>query len=251
MTKLNVQKSHLVMGLHSIEAVLNHSPERIVRVFHLKIAANSNDRKTSLIAKLKDARIKLIPSSAHFLDDLCQSTSHQGIAAELKERAHVDIDDFLETNTSKLVIALDTITDPHNLGAILRACECFGVGLVIWSKNRGAALSPVVSKTSSSATEFVPIKIVSNLATTIDKFIKADYTIIGVHVSQDSQNLFNYEFPSKTLLILGAEAEGIRPILQKKLDASLMIPMHGTIDSLNVSQAAAIAISVWKNKATS
>jgi len=248
MNKNRPKESHVIMGCHSLEEVLKHCPERFLKVFHLRVTDRSKDRKTNILDNLQKRGIQLIPCSKNELETLCQSTSHQGIAASLKERAPFDLTSFLETNQSKLVVALDSIYDPHNLGAILRACECFDVGLVMWSKNRGAALSPTVSKTSSSATEFVPIHVVSNLATSLDKFIAADYTIIGVHVTADSRDIFTYEFPEKSLLILGSEGEGIRPILQKKLHDSIMIPMHGKIDSLNVSQAAALTIGLWKSR---
>lgn len=88
----------------------------------------------------------------------------------------------------------------------------------------------------------------SNLATELDKFVKAGYTLIGAQVTTDSQNLFKYHFPKLSVLILGSEGEGIGPILKKKIKASVSIPMHGKIDSLNVSQAAAVCIGKWASQ---
>lgn len=240
--------SHLIMGSHAIEEVYKHSPERLLCVYYVKLSSKAQDRRVQLIRKLENSGVKLKACSPKELDHICNSTSHQGIAGSLKERKKIDLDSFFKTHTSKLVVVLDSICDPHNLGAILRACECFDVGLVVWSKNRGAKITPVVTKTSSSATEFVPIHIVSNLSTTIDKFIENGFTIIGAQCTEKAQNVFKYSFPDKTVLILGSEGEGLRELLQKKLDVSLSIPMYGKIDSLNVSQAAALMIGLWKSK---
>lgn len=235
------------MGSHAIEEVLKHSPDRLLEVCHLKLSAKVQDRRDQLLKKLKQCGVSLKVCSKGELDQICNSSSHQGIAAFLKDRKQIDLDSFFKKHTSKLVVVLDSIFDPHNLGAILRACECFDVGLVLWSKNRGAKITPVVTKTSSSATEFVPIHIVSNLSTTLDKFIDNGFTIVGAESRENSKNVFEYSFPQKTVLILGSEGDGIREILRKKLDVSLSIPMHGKIDSLNVSQAAALMIGLWKN----
>ncbi len=248
MSKQKLQNANLVMGCHTIEALLKHSPNRFIKAYHLKSNENTQDRKQKLISSLEGLSVPLQGCSKSELERLCGSTSHQGIVAVLKKRPPFDLESFLENNQSKLVVVLDSIYDPHNLGAILRSCECFGVGLVVWSKNRSAPLSPVVTKTSSSASEFVPIHIVSNLSTTLDKFVKADYTLIGAQVSENSQDLFAYDFPQHSVLILGSEGEGIRPLLQKKLNQSVAIPMQGKIESLNVSQAAALCIGVWSNQ---
>lgn len=244
----NLHNQHIVMGCHTIEGLVKHTPDRLIKAYHLKSSDNSQERKQKLISDLQNLNIPMQACSKAELDRLCDSSSHQGIVAALKNREPVDLKTFIDKNETKLVVVLDSIYDPHNLGAILRASECFGVGLIIWSKNRSAPLSPVVTKTSSSASEFAPIHIVSNVSTTLDKFVKAGYTLVGAQISDDSQNLFNYKFPDRCVLVLGSEGEGIRALLQKKLDASVAIPMHGKIDSLNVSQAAALCIGVWSSQ---
>ena len=248
-SKLNNERNqHLVMGSHTIEGLVRHTPERIIKAYHLRSSEKAQERKQKLLSDLQHLNVPMQACSKNELDKLCESSSHQGIVAVLKNREPLDLKSFIKENETKLVVVLDSIYDPHNLGAILRASECFGVGVIIWSKNRSAPLSPVVTKTSSSASEFAPIHIVSNVSTTLDKFIKAGYTLIGAQISEDSQNLFSYKFPDRSVLILGSEGEGIRALLQKKLDASVAIPMHGKIDSLNVSQAAALCIGVWSSQ---
>lgn len=236
------------MGCHTIEGLLKHSPNRLIKAYHVKSEDKLQERKQKLISDLKKLGIPMQACSKTELERLCGSSSHQGIVATLHKRDPIDLNSFIEENETKLVVVLDSIYDPHNLGAILRASECFGVGLIIWSKNRSAPLSPVVTKTSSSASEFAPIHVVSNVSTTLDKFVKDGYTLIGAQISKDSQNLFSYTFPEKSVLVLGSEGDGIRALLQKKLNTSVAIPMHGKIDSLNVSQAAALCIGVWSSQ---
>ncbi len=239
----------LIMGLHCIEEIVKHDPARILKVYCLKASDETSERKTKIITELKSKRIELEYLSSAKLDALCSSKSHQGFVALLKRKERVDLKRFLaQPRDTSLVLALDSIYDPHNLGAILRAAECFDVDLVMWSKNRGAKITPVVTKSSSSASELVPIHILSNLSTTLKLFIKEGYEVVIAHLDSQSASLFEFEFAPKTLLILGSEGEGVRPILQKQAHHSLQIPMHGKIDSLNVSQAAALFLGVWKNQ---
>ena len=180
------------------------------------------------------------------LTSLVQSESHQGFVAEVVEREGVDLKSFLKSAPEKsLVVMCDSITDPQNFGTILRACECFGVDALVYSKNRNVGLTPVVSKASVGGSELVPLIPVSNLADTMKKFQDAGY--FSVAAERSDQNLYSFEFPQKTLLILGAEGKGIQPLLSKKSDFRIEIPMHGSIDSLNVSQATAVLLSAWRN----
>ncbi len=248
MSKHNIENKHLVMGCHSLEEVLKHSPQRLIKVFHLPLNNKTQARKSQLIAKLRKLKKEMHECSKGELDQLCGSTSHQGIAAILKEKVGFDVKTFLKEEKTSLIVVLDSIFDPHNVGAILRACECFGVDLVVWSKNRGAQLTPVVTKTSSSATEFVNIQMVANLSTALDQYKEAGFSIIGAQLNETSESLFKFEFPKKSVLILGSEGEGIRPLLKSKLDYSIAIPLFGKIDSLNVSQAAAVCLGFWRSQ---
>lgn len=238
---------YLAMGLHSLEAIVLHSPKRLIEVYALKPTHATVDRKTTLLKDIQSKKIPIRYCSKKELENLCQSTSHQGIVGVLKKRETINLETFIQERPKGLVLALDSISDPHNLGAILRASECFKVPLVLWSKNRSAPLSPVVTKTSSSASEFVPISIVSNLSGALEKLAKAGYTLIGAQCSSTSVDLYDYNFPERCVLVLGSEGKGLRALLQKKLDESVSIKMLGVIDSLNVSQAAAVCLSKWSS----
>lgn len=237
------------MGCHTLEELLQHQPHRLIKVFYLPSALKSHGRKKTLLERLEKASITLEPLEKDQLDRLCQSTSHQGFAAYVKKKSLMDLKSFFKTQKENaFVLALDSIYDPHNLGAILRACECFKVDLVIWSKNRGASLSPVVTKSSSAASEFVPIAQISNLATSLDLFKKEGYELLSAEISENARPLYQHSFSKKTLLVMGSEGEGVRSILSQKVDQKIYIPMCGVIDSLNVSQATAVFLNAWRGQ---
>lgn len=219
-----------IMGKNCIREVLKTSPERIKKIFISK----PSEEFPSAIVKPKEALTKLVDSD-----------SHQGVVALVTERLTIKLKDFLsEPKDRSTIVMLDSIYDPHNLGAILRAAECFGVDGVIWSKNRGADITPAVSKVSVGASELVPIIKVSNLAEAMKQCQKAGYTAIIADVGPGSENIHQFQFPDLTLLILGSEGKGVQRLIQERANNRVYIPMKGQIDSLNVSQAASVFLSL-------
>lgn len=226
-----------IMGKHALEEVLKIDAERLLKVYTCK-------EEDPLLQKLRNAGIQTIVIPKNRLFSLVQSESHQGFVAEVKERDELPLKEFLSTTPEKsLVVMCDSITDPQNFGAILRACECFGVDALVFSKNRNVGITPVVSKVSVGGSELVPLIAVSNLVDTLKKFQDVGYFSVAAECHERSQSLYNFEFPSQTVLIIGAEGKGIQPLLSKKADYHLEIPMQGRIDSLNVSQATAVFLS--------
>jgi len=233
----------LIMGRNCLFEILKASPERLIEVY------TSQKSGDALYDALIKEGIRLIDTPKKKLNHLVDSESHQSYVAKVKPRPLIEVKDFLrEEKDASLVLMLDSIFDPQNLGAILRAAVCFGVDLVIYSKNRGADITPTVSKTSAGATELIPISKVSNLAETQKAFQKADYFAIGAEISDKTQSLYDFQFPEKTLLIMGSEGKGIQPLLSKKCDGHIYIPMLGNIDSLNVSQATAVLLSSYRRQ---
>lgn len=185
------------------------------------------------------------------LTKLVKSESHQGVVALVDPPQECSLKQLIQIEEEKqrtLILALDSITDPHNLGAILRAAECLGVAAVLYSKNRGVDVTPTVTKVSSGASEIVPIVPVSNLATALNRLKDAYYEVATAELADDSKSIYDHQFSDKTVLVLGSEGKGIRPLIHKLSDAHLMIPMKGRLDSLNVSQAAAVFLSFWNLK---
>lgn len=232
------------MGRNCITEVLRASPERIVEVYTCQ-----KPGEDSLYEQLLKQRILVSARFKNQLTHMVESESHQSYVAAVKERIYPSSKEFLEQSKLKehsLVLMLDSIYDPQNLGAILRAAECFGVDLVIYSKNRGADITPTVTKTSAGASELVPICKVSNLADTLQAFQKSGYWAVSAAIGEKSQSLYQLQYPEKTLLIVGSEGKGIQPLLTKKSDFHVMIPMLGQIDSLNVAQATAIMLNGYR-----
>ena len=231
----------LIMGRNCISEVLAHAKERIIEVY----TSQQSKGDTLYDALLKNGiRVKQV--SKGDLSQMTASESHQSYVAALKEREDPNLREFLEDAKQKersVVLLLDSIYDPQNLGAIIRAAECFGVDLVVFSKNRGADITPVATKTSVGATELVPILKISNLVEMLKTFQKEEYWAVACEAREHSQPLSTFEFPKKMVLVLGSEGKGIQPLLSKTCDFYLSIPMLGKIDSLNVSQAVAVILS--------
>lgn len=232
---LSMKKS-LIMGKNCLKEVLKAQPNRFKKIFTSK-------QDDPILSTAKKYQIPIQYVSKPALSAIVQSNSHQGFVAHLKERDHLSIKDFLrKVGDQSLVLMCDGITDPQNFGAILRAAECFGVDGVIFSKNRGVDITPVVSKASVGASEIVPLLRVSNLAISMKAFQDRGFTAIVADVSEIAKSLETVVFPQKTLLIVGSEGSGVQPLIRRKADFSVKIPLKGQIDSLNVSQAVSILL---------
>jgi len=238
------QSYPLIMGKNCIREVLRTAPERIVTVYTLQ--GNNQD---PFYKELVKSGISIQHVSKNELSELVDSTSHQSFIAAIRQRKLLSAQEFLKevpANRPSFALMLDSIFDPHNFGAILRAAECFGVDCVIYSKNRGTDVTAVVTKVSSGASELIPLIKVSNLAETAKLFQEEGFVVISADVGENSHSLEAYDFPERTLLILGSEGEGIQPLLKKRSDVILKIPMYGKIDSLNVSQAASVFLYAYR-----
>ncbi|MES2273482.1 MAG: 23S rRNA (guanosine(2251)-2'-O)-methyltransferase RlmB [Chlamydiota bacterium] len=238
-------KDQLIMGVHAIQELMAHAPDRLVRIFTVH---PKGPRKADLLTLCEK---KGIPISFVRLDELTQmagSDSHQSFVAQIKERDFQDVKDFIrqtEEKESVFVLMLDEIFDPQNFGALIRSAECFGLDAVAWSKNRGCDLTPMVAKASSGASEILPLIRISNLADSVEKFKEAGFEVVAALLNPNSESAFSFAYAQKTVLIVGSEGEGIQPLLQKKADRSIYLPMKGKIQSLNVAQATAALLALW------
>ena len=235
------------MGLHCIDELVKHSPDRILKVFAAK-----NVLQKQIAKALNREKIPIILKDKNSLTTLVQSDSHQSIVAEVEAPQSYDLKDFLLNLRDKdksCLLLLDNINDPQNLGAIFRAADCFGVDALIWSKNRGTDITPVVSKVSSGASELVPSIKVSNLAQVLPLLQNEGFEVISTALDSTAISLFDYKFQAKTAIVLGSEGRGVQPLILKKCDKIVYIPMFGKIDSLNVSQAAAVTLSHFAKNA--
>ncbi len=231
--------SPVVIGRNGVREIVQRFPERVREV--LFVGADSLKEAVPTGASVRTRAI-----DKDDLSDLVGSTSHQGVAALLTERIYFLPEDFIDrdgANERSIVVALDDISDPHNFGAIIRAAECFGVQGVLFSKNRGAGITPTVTKVSGGATELVSLIRVANLAESLVKFQKADYQIITLEVGVKAEEIHKAELGNKIVIVAGSEHDGVQSLISKRADKAVYVPMHGSIDSLNVSQAVAVVLS--------
>lgn len=240
-------KDQLVMGLHTVAELLRVDPKRILKVYtSVKFA---QDRKSNLLKECEKHHIPIVETSEAHLTKLCESDSHQSFVAQVKSRQLLNIKEFLEKTAKQeriLVLMCDQIFDPQNFGALIRCAECFGADGVVWSKNRGSDLSPVSAKASCGATEWISLVRISNLAEGVSQFQKAGFEVLAAAFSEESKNAFTFPFSPKTVLIVGSEGEGIQPLILKRANHILHIPMSGHIQSLNVAQAASSLLTSYR-----
>ncbi|MFA6118905.1 MAG: 23S rRNA (guanosine(2251)-2'-O)-methyltransferase RlmB [Parachlamydiales bacterium] len=235
--------SEYIMGKNTIAEVLKYKENHIIEVF------TSKERNDPLIQEFLKKNIPIRFVNKSMLTSMVKSESHQNIVAKTKSRNYFDLKEFLnlmDKKSSSVVLMLDSIYDPQNLGSILRSSECFSCDGVVFSKNRGSDITPVVTKAAAGATELLNLIKVSNLATTIDGFIEHGYSILATTLDSDAKDITSFEFTDKSLIIMGSEGEGIQPILLKKSDYKIHIPMTGKLQSLNVAQATAVILSYMK-----
>ena len=233
------------IGKNTFLEIVRRKPERLLRAF---FAESESSGREELVALAKRAGIPYEFCHPSQITAATGSDSHQGVAGVLRPRHHPELKELLQAASEQpraLIVMLDSIYDPHNLGAILRACECFGASGVILSKNRGTGITPAVTKTSVGATEFVPISIVSNLAQALQRAIDMGFEAFAADVGPGTEPLVHCEFSPLSVLVLGSEGEGVQPLLRKLCSRAVTIPMSGVIDSLNVSQAASIMLYEW------
>lgn len=229
----------LLMGRNAAREVLQHASDRVVAVW------GTRDALEELRPQLQGASLSAEQATGEDLALWVHSDSHQGVVVQLKECSMDSIDSLVarcESKSHATVLLLDSIYDPQNFGTLLRAAECFGVDGVVWSKNRGSGVTPVVRKASVGASELVPMIGVQNLADTVQKLQQAAFWVVALDGGEESVEIGQFTFPEKSVLIAGSEGRGVQPLLLKRSDFRVRIPLRGKIDSLNVSQATTVAL---------
>ena len=235
------KKSHeLIYGIHAVEAVLRNHPENVLQVF-VQQGRNDNRIKTILsIAKNSGVSVQDITNEK--LKEKCPKSRHQGVVVEVRANSSdaISLDQLLEKE-QLLLLVLDEVQDPHNIGACLRTADAAGVDAVIVSKNRSPALTPVMRNVASGAAETVPYIMVSNLAQALEKIKQHNVWIIGT--SGDSeQTIYSAQASQRMALVMGSEGKGMRRLTREACDALVSIPMQGTVESLNISVATAVCL---------
>ena len=237
-------KTDYVCGLHAVRTLLGVRPA-CIRVIHL--AEQRRDSRVGAIAKLAQAAgIPVEACTRAELDHLQPGIRHQGVIAQVEPSGaglqEQDLKPFLAgLDWPPLLLVLDGVQDPHNLGACLRAGDAAGVDALIVPRDRAAGITPVVRKVASGAAETVPVFSVTNLARVLRTLRQAGVWLYGASDAADSL-LYDADFTGPAALVLGAEGKGLRRLTRELCDYLVAIPMAGRVESLNVSVAAGILL---------
>lgn len=179
------------------------------------------------------------------MDALLKTDNHQGIAAKIDDYKTYDVEDILHDipeGKTPLLVMLDALEDPHNLGAILRTCDCIGVDGVIIGKHRSVSLTPTVAKVSTGAIDTVKVAMVNNLSQTLEKLKKEGFWVAGADGGKQAQDYRRGQYDMPLVLVIGSEGFGISPLVLKHCDYTISLPMLGSVTSLNASVACAILL---------
>ena len=203
----------------------------------LYVAEGSTDRALArLAAQAKEAGAVVVPTDRRKLDQMSPTGAHQGVIAAVAAHEYASVDDILELAAQRgeapLIVICDELSDPHNLGAILRTAECAGAHGLIIPKRRSVGLTAVVAKTSAGAVEYLPVARVSNVANTIRELKEKGVWIYGTAADADS-GLYQTDLTGPAAIVIGNEGEGMSRLVREGCDLLGSIPMKGQISSLN------------------
>jgi 23S rRNA (guanosine2251-2'-O)-methyltransferase len=235
----------VLFGFHALGVRIKTAPQSVIEVFY--DVSRRDARMRQFTDRARDAGIRLIESDGVRLAKMAGSHGHQGVVARVNAVAVItSLDELLEQLeasgvASPLILVLDGVTDPHNLGACLRVADGAGAHAVIAPKDHAAGINATVAKVASGAAETMPYFMVTNLARTLGELKERNIWCIGT--SDDApKTIYDVDLKGPVALVLGAEGEGMRQLTRKTCDELVSIPMHGAVESLNVSVASGVCL---------
>jgi 23S rRNA (guanosine2251-2'-O)-methyltransferase len=234
-------KSKLIFGFHAVTARIRHEASTVDEIY---IDANRHDRRMGeLIRAAKAANVRIIQADDQRLDAMVGSRRHQGVIAKAGEISLArNLDELLDAiEGPPLLLLLDGVTDPHNLGACLRVADGAGAHAVIAPKDRAVGLNATAAKVASGAAESVPYITVTNLARTMRELQERDIWLTGTTEDAES-SIYEVDFTGGSALVMGSEGEGLRRLTRENCDRLVYLPMLGSVESLNVSVASGVCL---------
>ncbi len=231
----------VLFGFHAVTVRLKTAPQSVLEI-HVD-STRRDARMRQFVERAQEAGARVLDSDAQRLASLSGGARHQGVVARVSPLAvSHSLDDVLDqVDGPPLVLVLDGVTDPHNLGACLRVADGAGAHAVVAPKDHAVGLNATVAKVASGAAETVPYLMVTNLARTLTELKERDIRVVGT--SEDAtQTLYDLDLSGPVALVLGAEGPGMRQLTRKSCDELVRIPMAGAVESLNVSVAAGVCL---------
>lgn len=238
---MSIPHSKVLFGFHAVGVRLKIAPQSVHEI--LIDATRRDARMRDFVNKSKEFGIKLIEADGLRLAKLAGNHNHQGVVARVSEIVlNKSLDDLLdEVEGPPLILVLDGVTDPHNLGAVLRVADGAGAHAVIAPKDHAVGINATVAKVASGAAETVPYFMVTNLARTLNELKERNIWVLGT--SDDApQTLYQADLKVPTAIVMGAEGTGMRQLTRKTCDGLISLPMRGAVESLNVSVASGICL---------
>ena len=231
----------VLFGFHAVGVRLKTAPRSIIEIYFEPTRRDARMRQ--FIERATEAGVRLIEADGMRLAKLAGSHGHQGVAARVEPMAQThSLDDLLDTiEGPPLLLVLDGVTDPHNLGACLRVADGAGAHAVIAPKDHAVGINATVAKVASGASETVPYFMVTNLSRTLNELKERSIWCIGTS-DGTSKTIYQADLKTPVALIMGAEGEGMRQLTRKTCDELAGIPMRGAVESLNVSVASGVCL---------
>ena len=230
--------TNLIYGKNPVIEAIN--AKKALKVF---LVANFNDQK--ILALIKNNKVAVQTVSPNEMEKMANGGVHQGIAAELKPYQTVSLQEIVakaKKKEKKIIVMLDGIEDPHNLGAILRSADVFEASGIVLPKHNSVSLNATVAKTSAGAINYVPVAVVNNLNQTIKELKEEGYWVVATDGSATiSYSSLKYDFP--VVIVIGSEGKGVSSLVLKNSDYIVKIPQFGHVNSLNASVAAGILLA--------
>ena len=235
-------KNQTLFGFHAVVSRLRHQPQSLVALY---VDAERNDgRMRDLLALAQTQQVKVRPVARLRLDGMAGHARHQGVVAEVTEEDRFQprtLDEVLEdVSEAPLLLVLDGVQDPHNLGAALRVADALGAHAVVAPRDRAAPLNAAARKVACGAADTVPFIVVTNLVRALRELQEREIRVVGADSAEDSTSLHEAGLTGPLALVLGAEGEGLRRLTRETCDERVRIPMLGSVESLNVSVASGI-----------
>ena len=235
-----MREPRVVFGFHAVLSRLRADPSSVLEIF---LDETRNDgRAKDLVAAAERSKVRLMRVPTKRLDGFYGGGRHQGVVARIEVKNIADsLEELLEQVETPLLLVLDGVTDPHNLGACLRVANAAGAHAVVAPKDRAVGVTPAVSKVASGAAEATPYLMVTNLARTLAQLKERNVWIVGAD-ERAGTTLYQADLPESIAWVLGAEGEGMRRLTRESCDLLVKIPMAGAVESLNVSVSAGICL---------
>jgi 23S rRNA (guanosine2251-2'-O)-methyltransferase len=236
-----MSSAKILFGFHAVGVRIKTAPASVVEVY--ADPARKDARMRQFLARAQESGVRVIEADSLRIAKLAGSHGHQGVAARVTpiEQKH-SLDDLLDSlDKPALLLVLDGVTDPHNLGACLRVADGAGAHAVIAPKDHAVGINATVAKVASGAAETVPYFMVTNLARTLGELKERNIWCIGM-ADDAPKTLYQADLKGPVALVLGAEGAGVRQLTRKTCDELVSIPMHGAVESLNVSVASGVCL---------